>query len=268
MNWYDYGARFYDPQIARFHSVDPLAELYYHITPYRYGLNNPMRFVDAFGLTEEERITALQIVRGKLGTPYSTMDCSALVGAGLIAAGKENYKNIPGIGQWQGGVPRLVNMSRPIRRGSMLPGDLVTFKSTRDVRQGLDGIYDHIGMVSKLNIVDGKLIGFWFIHARSSTGATEDYYDLSEDNLLNAFWLRGVWAWEWDEEDRLYNMDLEEVVVTANGPEKSRYKPPIPQIKYTGAQQGRLAPGDFGYIGSYWDTYDRTRNFGRKDNDE
>jgi hypothetical protein len=60
-------------------------------------------------------------------------------------------------------------------------------------------------------------------------------------------------------------MDLEEVVVTAKGPENRRYTPSIPQVRYTGAQQGRLAPGDFGYIGSYWDTYDRTRNFGRVD---
>jgi len=52
LDWYDYGARFYDPQIERWHSPDPLAELSYDLTPFRYGYNNPVRFIDPFGLWE------------------------------------------------------------------------------------------------------------------------------------------------------------------------------------------------------------------------
>lgn len=46
---YDFGARSYDPAIARFTGVDPLAEKYYHLSPYAYCANNPVNYIDPDG---------------------------------------------------------------------------------------------------------------------------------------------------------------------------------------------------------------------------
>jgi len=50
LNWYDYGARFYDPALGRFTSVDPHAENYYSWSPYHYVANNPLALTDPTGM--------------------------------------------------------------------------------------------------------------------------------------------------------------------------------------------------------------------------
>ena len=45
----DYGARFYDPDLSRWTTPDPLAEKYYSTSPYAFCNNNPVNFVDLDG---------------------------------------------------------------------------------------------------------------------------------------------------------------------------------------------------------------------------
>ena len=53
LNWYYYGARYYDPSIGRFTGVDPLADSYSSFSPYNYVLNNPIKLVDPDGMAPE-----------------------------------------------------------------------------------------------------------------------------------------------------------------------------------------------------------------------
>jgi RHS repeat-associated protein len=45
----DYGARHYDPSLARWMTPDPMAEKYYPLTQYNYCGGNPVKFVDPDG---------------------------------------------------------------------------------------------------------------------------------------------------------------------------------------------------------------------------
>lgn len=52
---YYYGARYYDPSLSIWMSVDPLAEQFPNFSPYNYTMNNPINMVDPDGRAPESK---------------------------------------------------------------------------------------------------------------------------------------------------------------------------------------------------------------------
>ncbi|MFC4476485.1 RHS repeat domain-containing protein [Flavobacterium chungangensis] len=64
---YYFGARYQDPKLGIFISVDPLAEKYRGCSSYSYALNNPVIFTDPTGMSAEPPVNGLSYFRDDTG---------------------------------------------------------------------------------------------------------------------------------------------------------------------------------------------------------
>jgi RHS repeat-associated protein len=135
-NTYDYGFRIYNPQIAKFLSVDPLSSDFPFLTPYQFASNMPIAAIDIDGLEAVIVVTA-EYWNKKITKAVSDGDINRAITLAVLASTIRltsipftAWKYATGKGGWVNGAPATYNFSEKNPQGVT-----IVFKNDNGVEQ-------------------------------------------------------------------------------------------------------------------------------------
>ncbi|MCI5056790.1 MAG: DUF6443 domain-containing protein, partial [Flavobacteriales bacterium] len=94
LNWYDYGARWYEPALGRWHSPDPLADNFVSLSPYNYSYNDPIKYFDPDGASPDK------CCNGNAPQHQNWNQYTIKKGESLSAIAKREYTTTEAILRW------------------------------------------------------------------------------------------------------------------------------------------------------------------------
>ena len=192
-HWYDYGARLYDPQLGRWMTVDPLAEISKKLSPYVYCFDNPLKYGDDTGEYPTKKIAEGSRIGSPFGPRYDAnekkwkshegQDFPTKSGSNIHAAASGTITKVKTEENGYGNYVEITHSNGMITRY----GHLLSLKGIKHGQTVENGqIFACVGSTGKSNgphlhleiIINGKQVNPLFI---------EDLQQLIDDELCGLF---------------------------------------------------------------------------------